>query len=452
MFAANHKRMDKLHKHNFAAVVLAAGKGTRMRSALPKVLHRLGGKPMIVHVLHTLAPLLPQAAVVVVAPGMQAVQQTAQAALPGCLFAEQTEQLGTGHAVRMALPQLPDSGLVLVLYGDTPLIRTHTLAGMLQRHREEGATISLLGMRPESPMGYGRLVMATPPWVDAIVECKDATPAQKTIPWVWGGVMAFDAAFLKQALPAVQPSPATKEYYLTALLGMAAAAGGKSLMIEVSTEEVMGINDRIQLAQAEQLLQQTLRQRAMEQGVTLIDPQSIYLHQDTQLAPDVVIHPHVVFGPGVRVESGVEIRSFCHIEGAHIRTGARVGPFARLRPGTVLGEQSHVGNFVEVKNATLGEGAKANHLAYIGDSEVGRGANIGAGTITCNYDGVAKHRTVIGEEAFIGSNTALVAPVEIGRGAVVAAGSVITEKVPEGALAIARSRQTNKPGKAKRKG
>jgi bifunctional UDP-N-acetylglucosamine pyrophosphorylase/glucosamine-1-phosphate N-acetyltransferase len=442
--------MTKDHKHKFAAVILAAGKGERMKSVLPKVLHKLADKPLVGHVLHTVKELSPEKVVVVVAPGMDSVRDTVLKSAPSALFAVQEQQKGTGHAVRAALPELKDfKGTVLVLYGDTPLITAESLRELLAQKAEHQATIALLGMQPKNPMGYGRLVMGTKPWVDVIVECKDATPEEKKISWVWGGIMAFDADFLKEELPGLAPSPVTNEYYLTKLIEVAASRRLRTLMVPMTEEEAMGVNSRVQLAEAEKSLQQRLRLRAMEQGATLVDPSSVTFSTDTKLGTDVVVHPHVVFGPGVTVGSATEIRSFSHIEGAEIGKNAVIGPFARVRPGSRIGDKAHVGNFVELKKTTLGEGAKANHLSYVGDSQVGEGANIGAGTITCNYDGTNKYDTVIGANAFIGSNTSLVAPVTIGEGAIVGAGSVITEDVEADALAIARAPQVNKPAKAK---
>ncbi|NBO18799.1 MAG: bifunctional UDP-N-acetylglucosamine diphosphorylase/glucosamine-1-phosphate N-acetyltransferase GlmU [Proteobacteria bacterium] len=434
----------------FMTLVLAAGGGTRMRSKLPKVMHKLGGTPLISHVLACAAPLGPEKTVLVLAPHMETVQQEATKTAPGCQFAVQEKPLGTGHAVKSALAHFKDyKGVVLVLYGDTPLIATDTLQALLAGHAQHKATISLLGMCPTPPTGYGRLVMREQPYVQRIVECKDATPAEKEIPWVWAGVIAFDAQFLARSLEKLQPSPVTQEYYLTALIEMAAAEQLRTVMVPVSVQEAMGINTRAQLAEAEAALQQRLRAQAMEQGATLIDPASVYLSADTKLGRDVVVHPHVVFGPGVTIADDVEIKSFSHIEGAVVESGATVGPYARLRPGSKVGQGAHVGNFVELKKATLGKDAKANHLSYIGDATVGAGANIGAGTITCNYDGINKYDTNIGENAFIGSNTALVAPVTVGAGAVVGAGSVITQDVPADALAIARGQQANISGRGK---
>lgn len=442
--------MTQPHKHNFAAVILAAGQGTRMRSSLPKVMHKLAGQPLISHVLASAAPLSPQKTVLVLAPHMDTVKKEALAQNPACLFATQEKQQGTGHAVRCALPQLEGyNGIVLILYGDTPLITTATIEALLSRHATEKAAISLLGMKPNPPTGYGRLVMSREPYVERIVECKDANEEEKKIPHVWAGVIAFDAAFLRDALPKLNASPVTGEYYLTTLIEMATAKGLKTVMLPVSVEEAMGINTRAQLAEAEAALQTRLRNAAMDNGATLIDPKSIYLSADTQLGRDVVIHPHVVLAPGVRIADNVEIKAFCHLEGAVVEKDAIIGPYARLRPGTIVGEAAHVGNFVELKKAVMGKGAKANHLTYLGDATIGEGANVGAGTITCNYDGVNKHETHIGAHAFIGSNTALVAPVTIGQGAMTGAGSTITQDVPPDALALTRPQQVSLPGRAR---
>lgn len=438
-------------KQNTAILILAAGKGTRMKSALPKVLHPLAGLPMITHVLSATAALKPEQTVLVAAPGMEDVQAVARAASPSVRFAVQQKQLGTGNAVAEGCKALEKfSGDVLVVYGDTPLLVPETLSGLLQTKREHKAAIALLGMEPEDPTGYGRLIMQKPPFVERIVECKDASTQQKQVRWVWGGVMAFDVAFLREGLSALKPSSATGEYYLTALVEMAAAKGQKTVMLPIEAEEAMGVNSRAQLAEAESAFQQRLRQRAMDNGATLVSPETVFLAADTVLGEDTVVHPYVVFGPGVHVGKNVEIRSFCHIEQAKIADGARIGPYARLRPGTQVGEEAHIGNFVEIKQSHIERGAKVNHLSYVGDAAVGEGANVGAGVITCNYDGFAKHRTDIGAGAFIGSNASLVAPVAIGDGAIVGAGSVVTEDVPAGALAVERGAQQVKPGGATR--
>ncbi len=443
--------MGNQHKYKFSTIILAAGQGTRMRSKLPKVLHKLTGQPMVCHVLDAVAPLKPDHTIVVIAPHMDSVKHVVLAKSPKAKLAVQQKQLGTGNAVASAMPALKAyPGMVLVLYGDTPMISTETINTLLTAHQKNKVAISLLGMQPHPPTGYGRLVMKTEPFVERIVEEKDATAAEKKITHVWAGVMAFDAAFLAKNLPKLKPSKATGEYYLTALIEMAAAQKLKTLMVSIAVDEAMGVNSRAQLADAEKIIQQRLRARAMENGATLIDPATVYLSADTKLGTDVVIHPHVVFGPGVSIADDVEIRSFCHIEGATVASQAIVGPYARLRPGTTVGQGAHVGNFVELKQTKLGKGAKANHLSYIGDADVGEDANIGAGTITCNYDGVAnKYKTTIGKNASIGSNTSLVAPVMIGEGAMVGAGSVITVDVAKDAMAIARAPQINKTGKAK---
>jgi len=382
---------------------------------------------------------------------MESVKETARKAYPASQFALQREQKGTGDAVRAGMEALPDfDGEVLVVYGDTPLLTPDTLNTLLQRKKEQGACVALLGMRPSDPTGYGRLVMQKADYVERIVECRDATAAEKALPWVWGGGMAFNAEFLRRGLSGLTPSARTQEYYLTALVEMAAAEGEPALMVPMGVEEAMGINTRAQLAEAEAVMQQRLRTRAQAEGATLVDPASVFLAADTKLGQDVVVQPFVTFGPGVVIGDGAEIRSFSHIEGAHVGADAVIGPFARLRPGTVLDAEVHVGNFVELKQTQVARGAKINHLSYVGDAEIGEAVNIGAGTITCNYDGLHKHRTVIGAHAFIGSNTSLVAPVAVGEGAVIGAGSVITEDVPADALAVERSGQQVKPGGAKR--
>ncbi len=436
------------HKHKFAAVVLAAGKGKRMQSDLPKVMHRLAGWPLIAHVLSALSTLEPQKTVVVIAPHMDEVRQAAHNIMPDCRFAMQQEQLGTGHAVQAAEKELAGyDGTVLVLYGDTPLISPHTLHHM--QHAAEQSDIVVLGMRIDDPTGYGRLEIDGEGQLRAIVEEKDATPKQRENTLCNSGVMAISGKHLFSLLRRLKNTNAAQEYYLTDLIAIACAEGLRCAALEADPLELSGINSRAQLAEAEALVQHWLRRQAMEQGVTLIDPESVYFSIDTQLGRDITIHPQVVLGLGVSIADHAEIRSFSHIEGAAIGQDAVIGPFARLRPGSVIGEGAHVGNFVELKKSTLGKGAKANHLSYVGDAEVGEDANIGAGTITCNYDGKNKYRTIIGSNAFIGSNTALVAPVTVGEGAVVGAGSVITEDVPAKSLAIARGRQVNKKKRKK---
>ena len=430
-----------------AAIILAAGKGTRMKSHLPKVLHPIAGRPMIGHVLASLAPLGCAPIVVVVGPGMEAVSK----AVAPNRTALQAEQLGTGHAALAAKAALGQrEGDVLILYGDTPFISTETFEALLaRRHAEDRPAAVVLGMRPDDPTGYGRLLVDGEGQLEAIVEHRDATAEQRRIGLCNSGVMAVDGALLWDLLGEVGNDNAKGEYYLTDIVALARRRGRLAAAIEAPAEELVGINSRAELAAAEALLQDRLRARAMEGGATLIDPASVWLSFDTRLGCDVVIGPHVVFGPGVEVADGVVIRSFCDLEGARIEAGAEIGPFARLRPGSIIGPKAKVGNFVETKNTTLAAGAKANHLTYLGDTRVGEKTNVGAGTITCNYDGFGKYRTEIGAGAFIGSNSALVAPVTVGDGAIIAAGSVITQDVAADALAVGRGRQVEKSGWAR---
>ncbi|HET8727854.1 MAG TPA: bifunctional UDP-N-acetylglucosamine diphosphorylase/glucosamine-1-phosphate N-acetyltransferase GlmU [Alphaproteobacteria bacterium] len=429
-----------------ACLVLAAGKGTRMKSKLPKVLHPVAGRPMVRHVLDAVAPLDPDRIAVVVGPGMEAVA----AAVAPHPTVVQERQLGTGDAVRAARPILDGfDGDVLVVYGDTPLVTTETLAALVAARRAAAdPALVVLGMRPDDPAEYGRLVLDGTGGLERIVEFSEADPTERAISLCNGGLMAFDGRRLFGLVDALANDNSKGEYYLTDAVEAARARGHACAVVEGHPEEVLGVNSRAELAQAEAVLQGRLRHRAMAGGATLVDPATVWLSADTRLGRDVTVGPSTVFGPGVTVEDGVEIKGFCHIEGTVIRSGAVVGPFARLRPGAEVGQGAHVGNFVELKNATLGAGAKANHLTYLGDAQVGPRANIGAGTITCNYDGFFKHRTVIGEEAFIGSNTALVAPVTVGDRANVGAGSVISRDVAPDALALERAEQVEKPGRA----
>lgn len=419
-----------------ACIVLAAGKGTRMKSDLPKVLHPVAGKPMVRHVLDAAAPLAPERVVVVVGPGMEAVAG-AVAPHPAVV---QERQLGTADAVLAARPALEGfEGDVVVLYGDTPLVTTRTLGALLDaRAAADDPAVVVLGMRPDDPGAYGRLVTDGSGRLEAIVEYLDASEAQRAIGLCNAGLMAFDGGRIWALLDRIGSGNAKGEFYLTDAVAVARSLGHACRVVEGSAEEVAGVNSRAELAAVEALLQKRLRAAAMAGGATLTDPDTVWFSADTATGRDVVIGPNVVFGPGVRISDGVEIRAFCHLEGVSIARGALIGPFARLRPGAEIGEGAHVGNFVEVKNAVLGAGAKANHLSYIGDATVGERANIGAGTITCNYDGFLKHRTEIGADAFIGSNTALVAPVRVGDGAIVGAGSTITRDVQPDALAVTR--------------
>ena len=439
--------LGAMTKDAVATVILAAGKGTRMKSDLPKVMHAIGGRPMVQHVLATAAALDAAAQVVVVGPDMENV---AGAVTPWDT-AVQENQLGTGDAVLAARDLLTGfAGTVLVLYGDTPLIREETLRAMIAKRGETGAAVVVLGFRPDDPGAYGRLVTAADGSLDAIVEAKEATPAQLAIGLCNSGVMAIDGATMFDLLDAVGSDNAKGEYYLTDIVEIARGRQMSCAFIEAEEAELLGVNSRADLATAEHVLQGWLRERAMADGATMTAPETVFMSWDTKLGRDVIIGPHVIFGPGVTVDDNAEIRAYSHLEGCHVKSGALVGPYARLRPGAVLESGARVGNFVEVKNAVLGAGAKANHLSYIGDADVGAGANIGAGTITCNYDGYLKWRTKIGAGAFIGSNSALVAPVEIGDGAIVGAGSTIGRDVEPDALAVTRAEQQDIPRAAAR--
>ncbi|MGH7060214.1 MAG: bifunctional UDP-N-acetylglucosamine diphosphorylase/glucosamine-1-phosphate N-acetyltransferase GlmU [Stellaceae bacterium] len=440
-----------MSKPSFAAVILAAGAGTRMKSDIPKVMHAVAGRPMIAHLLSALEPLAPAASVAVIGPKMQAVAS----ALAPTECVVQDPALGTGDAVKTALGALdgrlaPAGGIadLLVLFGDTPLVTTETLARLLAARRETAAAVLVAAMRPDDPGPYGRLVLGPDGSLERIVEAAEASDEERRIGLVNSGIMALDACRAGDLVAALDRSNSKGEFYLTDIVAIARRHGLDCAAIEIPAEEVTGVNTRAELASAEALMQQRLRQRAMANGASLVAPETVFLCADTRLGRDVVIEPNVTFGPGVVVADGARIRSFSHIEGAEIGAGAQVGPFARLRPGAVLEGNVHIGNFVEVKAARLDAGAKANHLSYIGDTTVGKYSNIGAGTIVCNYDGFSKHRTTIGAGAFIGSNTALVAPVTVGAGAIVAAGSVVTRDVPENALTLARSEQVNKRGRA----
>jgi bifunctional UDP-N-acetylglucosamine pyrophosphorylase/glucosamine-1-phosphate N-acetyltransferase len=424
-----------------AAIILAAGLGTRMRSALPKALHPVAGRPMLNHLIAAAEAVFDRI-VVVVGPGMPGLEAAARPHVT----VVQEERLGTGHAALQAAPLLRGfEGDVAVLYADNPLIPEATLRRLLDRRVEAG--LALLAMRPADPGRYGRVVTDAAGDVARVVEWADADAAERAIGLCNAGVVAAPAPDLFRWLDAVRPENAKGEYYLTDIVALAVAEGRRVVAEEAAEADLAGANSRAELAQLEATLQARLRATAMAGGATLVAPETVFLAWDTKLGEDVTIGPNVVFGPGVTVEDGVEIRAFSHLEGCVVRRGAIIGPFARLRPGTEIGPDAHVGNFVELKATLLGEGAKANHLSYLGDAEIGAGANIGAGTITCNYDGVAKHRTRIGAGAFIGSDAALVAPVSIGDRALVAAGSVITEDVPADAMAIARGRQVVKPGR-----
>jgi len=427
-------------------VILAAGQGSRMNSDLPKVLHPLGGAPLLVHAMRAGSVLAPERVVVVTGHGAEAVAKAAKAEDPEALIAHQAEQLGTAHAVAQARPALEGfDGDAVVLYGDTPFVQGETLERM--REARERHAVVVLGFEAADPGRYGRLVIEGDQ-LARIVEFKDATPAERAITLCNSGVVCADAMSLFQLIDGVGSDNSAGEFYLTDIVAIARQKGLSVGVVRCDETETLGINTRAELAAAEAALQSRLRAEAFGNGVTLIAPETIHFAFDTCIGRDAVIGPNVVFGPGVTVESGATIRAFCHLEGCHVSRGATVGPFARLRPDAYLAEDVHVGNFVEIKNANLDEGVKVNHLTYIGDADIGEGTNIGAGTITCNYDGVFKHRTTIGKGAFIGSDTMLVAPVTLGDGVMTGSGSVITRDVPAGALALGRARQENKPGLA----
>ncbi len=425
------------------AIVLAAGLGTRMKSELPKVLHAIAGRAMILQLLDSLSTIKPEKIVLVLGPEMDAVSEAVSEAGFTVETVIQQDRLGTGHAVRQAESVLAGyTGNILVLYGDSPLITAETMADVLDaRTGKDNPAVVVLSFRPFEPGDYGRLNLDEAGDLVSIVEAKDASDDELANDLCNSGFMAIDGALLSDLTAKLSNDNAKGEYYLTDLVGLATEAGRNCAFVECDEEETIGINSRSELAEAETILQDRLREAAMANGATLINPASVYFSHDTKIGQDVMIDSNVYFGPGVKICDGVHIRAFCHIEGAFVENNAIIGPFARLRPGAYIGEDVHIGNFVEVKNATLAAGAKANHLSYIGDAKIGPKANIGAGTITCNYDGYVKSMTEIGAGAFIGSNTALVAPVKVGDGAITGAGSVITKNVDADALAITRSEQ-----------
>jgi bifunctional UDP-N-acetylglucosamine pyrophosphorylase/glucosamine-1-phosphate N-acetyltransferase len=431
-----------------ALIILAAGKGTRMNSDLPKVLHPIAGDPMLFHAMASGAMLEPEHTVVVAGHGADLVRTAVLTHDGEVDVVEQTEQLGTAHAVAQAKSALGAfDGVALVLYGDTPFIQPETLERMqdaLAKH-----DVVVLGFEAADPARYGRLIMAGDV-LDKIVEYKDAADQERAVTLCNSGAVACKASVLFDLIDVVDNKNASEEYYLTDIIGIARAKGLSATAVLCDEAETLGVNSRSDLAAADAAFQVRARQTLMEDGVTLMAPDTVYLARDTVIGRDTLVEPNVVFGPGVTVESGVTIRAFSHLEGCHVSRGSLVGPYARLRPGAELAEFTRVGNFVEIKNAQIAEGAKINHLSYIGDATIGARANIGAGTITCNYDGVMKHHTHIGADAFIGSNTMLVAPVHIGSGALTGSGSVITSDVEPDALALARAPQVEKPGMARK--
>ncbi len=434
----------------FSVIVLAAGMGTRMRSDTHKVLHPIAGKPMLMHLLDTVDALGAKQRVVVVGKGRDQVEVALNGR--GVTIAHQADQKGTAHAVLQAEGVLAGfDGKILILYGDTPFVAAETLTEMLARlDGPDAPAIVVLVSSPDEPKAYGRVVLGDGDTIAKMVEYKDATEAERAVRLCNSGMMAVRAGDLWRWLAKVGNDNAAGEYYLPDIVMIAAAEGKGSVAVETDPWQTAGVNSRAELAYLELDWQRRRREEALEQGATLVDPESVWFSHDTRLGRDCTIEPHVVFGTGVVIDEGATIRAFCHIEGATIARGCEVGPFARLRPGAVLEEGAKVGNFVEVKKARLGQGAKANHLSYIGDADVGPRANIGAGTITCNYDGFGKYNTTIGEGAFIGSNTALVAPVTVGDGAIVGAGSVITRDVGADELAVARGEQKGLAGWAAR--
>jgi len=433
--------------HPLAVIILAAGQGTRMKSARHKVLHPVAGRSMLLHLLASVGELTPGRRVVVVGAGRDQVESAV--ADMDVTIAVQEKQLGTGHAVAQARDALGGfSGDILILYGDVPLVRPETMAAMLERlNRDDRPRAVVLGFRPADAAAYGRIIADGDGIIEKMVEYKDADAAERAVTLCNSGLMAVRSTDLFTLLDRIGNDNAAGEYYLPDIVMLPGAA---SAVIEAEAWEVAGVNSRAELAGVEALWQDRRRAEVMRNGVTLIAPETIYFSHDTVLGWDVVVEPNVFFGPGVTIADDVTIHAFSYLEGATIGNGAQIGPFARLRRGTQIGSKAKVGNFVEIKEAELGEGAKANHLSYIGDTRVGAGANVGAGTITCNYDGVFKYRTEIGAGAFIGSNSALVAPVNIGNGAIVAAGSVVTQDVPPDALCVVRPLQEAKPGWAER--
>ena len=427
-------------------IVLAAGMGTRMNSDLPKVLHKVAAAPLLHHALAAGRALEPSRIVVVTGHGAEEVARAAQAYDEAAECVLQEPQLGTAHAVAQAAPLLAGAtGEAIVLYGDTPFIRAETLQAMLAARRDHAVVI--LGFEARDPGRYGRLIVNGNS-LERIVEYKEASEAERSVTLCNSGVVCGDVKTLMSLVAEVGNDNTAGEYYLTDIVELARKRGLSAGVVICDEAETLGVNTRQQLAEAEAAFQARARAEALENGVTLTAPETVFFALDTHVGRDAIIGPHVLFGPGVTIESGAEIKGFCHLEGCHVSRGADVGPFARLRPGAELAEDVHVGNFVEIKNAILDEGVKVGHLSYIGDADVGEFTNIGAGTVTCNYDGVMKHRTRIGKRAFIGSDTMLVAPVTVGDGALTGSGSVITEDVPAEAVALGRAKQVNKPGLA----
>ena len=431
-----------------ALIILAAGKGTRMQSDLPKVLHKIAGAPLLVHAMKSAASIEPEKTIVVAGHGADLVGDAARDWSDDAEIVLQVDQLGTGHAVLQAKAALADfDGDAIVLYGDTPFIQPETLEAMIAKR--DTTDVVVLGFDAADPGRYGRLVMDGNS-LDAIVEFKDADAATRKIPLCNSGVIAAKSDVLFDLLDAVTDDNAAGEFYLTDIIGIARAQGLSAGVVRCDEAETMGINSRAELAVAEAAFQTRARCAAMDNGVTLQAPDTVYFSHDTYVGADTIVEPNVVFAVGVTVENNAQIRAFSHLEGCHVSRGGVIGPYARLRPGAELAEDVKIGNFVEIKKAVIGEGAKVNHLSYIGDADIGPRSNIGAGTITCNYDGVFKHRTTIGADVFVGSNTMLVAPVTLGDESMTATGTIVTRSVPDGDLAVGRARQENKTGFARR--
>lgn len=430
---------------NIALIVLAAGQGTRMKSSLPKVLHKVAGAPLVAHAIRSAKGIETERSIVVVGHGAEQVEDALAADFPDAQVVLQSERLGTAHAVDKAREALSGfDGDAIVLYGDTPFIKPETLRNMLKA-RLAGADLVILGFDAETPGKYGRLIVEDGK-LKRIVEAKDASEAELAVTLCNSGVVCAKSKLLFDLISKVSNENASGEYYLTDIVEIANNAGKRCVAVTCDEAETLGINSRTELAKAEAIYQAEARDNAMVNGATLQAADSVYFSHDTRLGKDVVVEPNVVFGVGVIVEDNANIRAFSHLEDCVVRTGATVGPYARIRPGSDIGEGARIGNFVETKKAMISKGAKVNHLTYIGDASVGEGANIGAGTVTCNYDGVLKHQTTIGAGAFIGTNSSLVAPVTVGNGAMTAAGSVITKDVPDDALAVARAVQKNSEG------
>lgn len=437
---------------NLTVLILAAGLGTRMKSKRPKVLHSIAGLPLVGHVLKAVKALSPTQVVGVIGRSMDGFESEMESLFQNYPLVLQDPPRGSGHAVLAARDYLsPEPGMILVAYGDTPLVTPdmfETLLAPLKKDPTLGGVI--LGMPLEDPGAYGRLILDSDGYCTEIVEYKNATEDQRAITTCNGGAMVLNKAYALEILNRITPNALTNELYLTDYVALATKKGLKMAVAWGQAEDVLGVNSRQELAAADRILQQRLRTQAMDRGVTMMDPDSVYLCHDTHFESDVTLHPHITFGPKVVVKERVTLKSFCVLEESILEPGVTVGPFAHLRPGTHLGQGSKVGNFCEIKASTLGDYAKVNHLSYIGDADVGAKTNIGAGTITCNYDGVRKHKTTIGSDVFVGSNTSLVAPLTIGDGALIAAGSTVTKDIPEDALAFGRAPQVNKENMAKK--